>query len=101
MEKNKPVSVVIKKSSKPEKKLMATFTLKNGRKRTTHFGASGMDDYTKTRDKQQRQRYLTRHRQNENWNSPMTAGALSRWILWNKETRGASVTAYKKRFNLK
>ena len=103
MEKNKskPVSVVIKKSTKPEKKLMATFTLNNGRKRTTHFGASGMDDYTKTRDKQQKQRYLTRHRRNENWNSPMTAGALSRWILWNKETRGASITDYKKRFNLK
>ena len=88
MEKNKPVSVVIKKSTKPEKKLMAVFTLKNGRK-------------TKTKDKQQKQRYLSRHRQNENWNSPMTAGALSRWILWNKETRGASITDYKKRFNLK
>ena len=101
MDKNKPVSVVIKKSSKPEKKLMAIFTLKNGRKRTTHFGLSGADDYTKTRDKQQKQRYLSRHRQNENWNNPVSAGALSRWILWNKETRGASITDYKKRFNLK
>lgn len=97
----KPIKVIIKKSTKPEKKLMAIFTMDNGRTRTTHFGASGMDDYTKTRDKEQKQRYLKRHRRNENWNNPLSAGALSRWILWNKETRGASVTAYKKRFNLK
>jgi len=98
---NKPVSVVIKKSSKPEKKLMAVFTMSNGRKRTTHFGASGMDDYTKTRNKEQKSRYLKRHRRNENWNNPLSAGALSRWVLWNKESRAASISDYKKRFNLK
>ena len=98
---NKPVSVVIKKSSKPEKKLQAVFTMSNGRKRTTHFGASGMDDYTKTRNKEQKSRYLKRHRRNENWNNPLSAGALSRWVLWNKESRAASISDYKKRFNLK
>ena len=98
---SKPVSVVIKKSSKPEKKLMAVFTMNNGRKRTTHFGASGMDDYTKTRNKEQKSRYLKRHRRNENWNNPLSAGALSRWILWNLPTRTSSISDYKKRFNLK
>jgi hypothetical protein len=98
---SKPVSVVIKKSTKPEKKLMAKFTLENGRTRTTHFGAEGMSDYTKNRDIDRKQKYLKRHRRNENWTSPMTAGALSRWILWNKETRGASISDYKRRFNLK
>jgi hypothetical protein len=98
---SKPVSVVIKKSSKPEKKLQAVFTLENGRKKTVHFGAAGMSDYTKNRDKDRKQRYLKRHRRNENWSSPMTAGALSRYVLWNKETLGASITDYKKRFNLK
>ncbi len=98
---SKPVSVKISKSTKPEKKLMAVFQLDNGRSRTTHFGSAGMDDYTKTKNKEQRERYLNRHRKRENWNAPMSAGALSRWILWNKETRGASITAYKKRFKLK
>ncbi len=97
----KPEKVVIKKSNKPEKKLMAVFTMSNGRTKTVHFGASGMDDYTKTRNKEQKQRYLKRHRRNENWNNPVSAGALSRWILWNKETRGASITDYKRRFNFK
>ena len=98
---SKPISVVIKKSDKEGKKLMAIFKLENGRTRTTHFGAEGMSDYTKHRDDERKNRYLNRHRKNENWSAPMTAGALSRWILWNKETRGASITDYKKRFNLK
>jgi hypothetical protein len=98
---SKPVSVVIKKSDKSEKKLMAIFKMSNGRTNTTHFGAAGMDDYTKTRDKAQRSRYLKRHRRNENWNNPVSAGALSRWVLWNKETRSASINDYKRRFNLK
>ena len=97
----KPIKVVIKNSTKSEKKMMAVFTMDNGRKKTVHFGSAGMDDYTKTRNKEQKSRYLKRHRRNEKWNSPMTAGALSRWVLWNKETRGASIADYKRRFSLK
>mgnify|MGYP003113444603 CR=1 FL=1 len=97
---SRPKKVVIKKSNKSGKKMMAIFTMDNGRNRTTHFGAAGMDDYTKTRDKDQKSRYLKRHRRNENWNNPTSAGALSRWILWNKETKQASISDYKRRFNL-
>ena len=99
---SQPVSVVIKKSSKPEKKLMAVFTLKNGRKKTTHFGSTGMDDYTKTRNKEQRTRYLKRHRRRENWKSPMTAGSLSRYILWGASTsRKENISSFKRKFKLK
>ena len=98
---SKPVSVVIKKSNKPEKKLMAIFTLDNGRTKTVYFGQAGALDYTITKDKAQRSRYIKRHRKNENWSAPMTAGALSRWILWEKESKAASITDYKKRFKFK
>jgi hypothetical protein len=97
----KPVSVIIKKSSKPEKKLMAIFTLENGKKKTTHFGSAGQSDYTIHKDDERKTRYLNRHRKNENWNAPMTAGSLSRYILWNKKSKAASITDYKKKFNLK
>jgi len=97
----RPIKVVVKKSTKPEKKLMAVFTLDNGRTKTTHFGQAGAPDYTKTKDKAQRSRYLTRHRRNENWNAPMTAGALSRWILWSETSKSLALSKYKKRFNLK
>ena len=94
--------VVIKSSTKPEKKMMATFSnSKGGRTRTIHFGQAGADDYTRTRDKAQRARYISRHRRNENWEVADTAGSLSRYILWHKETKSASISAFKRRFNLK
>jgi hypothetical protein len=98
---SKPLKVVIKKSSKPEKKLQATFSYpETTRTKTIHFGSAGMADYTISKDKEQRSRYLERHRKRENWNKPDTAGALSRWILWEKPTRREAIQAYKKRFNL-
>lgn len=89
----------ITKSTKPDKKLMAVFQDRDtGRTKTVHFGAAGMSDYTKHKDKQRKQRYLDRHSKNEHWNDPTTAGSLSRWILWNKPTLKASIEDYKKRF---
>ena len=97
--------VVIKKSTKPDKKMMATFSNTSqeasGRTKTIHFGQAGADDYTRTRDKVQRSRYISRHRRNENWTVADTAGSLSRWILWHTETKRASIISYKSRFNLK
>lgn len=91
--------VVIKKSTKKEKKLMAIFTnCKNKREKTTHFGAFGYSDYTKHRDPERKQRYINRHRKNENWEDPFSAGALSLYILWNKPTLKASILDYKKHF---
>ena len=97
---SKPISVKISKSTKPEKKLMAVFQMDNGRTRTTHFGSAGMSDFPTHRDEERRKRYLARHRKRESWDAPTTAGALSRWILWNLPTRSASIKDYKKRFKL-
>jgi len=97
---SKPLKVVIKKSTDPKKKLMAIFSLENGRTKTTHFGAAGMSDFPTHKDEARKKRYLDRHRARENWNDPMTSGALSRWILWNKSTRKASIADYKRRFKL-
>ena len=68
--------------------------------KTTHFGAAGMSDYTKHKDKARKQRYLNRHKANENWSDYKSAGSLSRYILWNKPTLTESKADYKKRFNL-
>ena len=65
----------------------------------TDFGAAKMDDYTLTKDKEQRDRYRNRHKANENWNDPKSAGALSRFLLWGDSTSLATNLAdYKKRF---
>ena len=67
----------------------------------TSFGSAGMDDYTIKGDDEQRLRYLMRHKKNENWNDPKSAGALSRYILWGDSTSiEKNLSAYKRRFNL-
>jgi hypothetical protein len=91
-------SVVIKKSTKPDKKLMAVFDI-DGKKKTTHFGSKGMDDYTKTKDKEQRKRYRQRHAKDLNTNDPTRAGYLSYYILWGDSTSlDKNISDYKKRF---
>jgi hypothetical protein len=93
--------IEIKKSTRENKKLMAILTYDDGKTKTIHFGSEGMDDYTITKDKEQRSRYLLRHRKNENWNVPDTAASLSRWILWGSTTsRKENIRLFKKRFNL-
>lgn len=94
--------VSIKRSTNPNKKLMAVFTRHDGSKRTVHFGQADAPDYTITKDKAQRKRYLDRHRKNERWDKPETAGALSRYILWGATTsRRENIKLFKKRFGYK
>jgi hypothetical protein len=91
----------LKESTKPGKKMMAVFETDAGRKKTTHFGASGMDDYTITKDKEQRERYRMRHKKDLETGDPTRAGFLSYHILWGDSTsRAANISAYKKRFSL-
>jgi len=97
----------IKKSPKPDKKLEATFCLcekKNDCKGTNHkvvnFGSKGSSTYIDHKDDKKKEAYLARHKVNEDWTKPTTAGALSRFILWNKKTLSASIADFKKRFKL-
>jgi hypothetical protein len=70
------------------------------------FGAYDYNDYTiyyqidPKLARQKKSSYLRRHRKNEDWEDPRTAGALSRWILWNKPTIEESIKDFKKRFAL-
>lgn len=89
--------VSIKPASDGKHKYTAIFS---DPKKTTHFGAVGYTDFTKSRDEQKKEAYLARHKARENWNDPTTAGALSRWILWNEPTLAASIKDFKRRFNL-
>ncbi len=41
---------------------------KSGRK--VSFGAAGHSDFTKYKDEDRKQRYISRHKNDENWGSP-------------------------------
>ncbi len=95
------MKVVISKSTNAKKKYTAVFYEGDKKKKTIHFGSAGMSDFTINKDKKRKERYLKRHEKRENWSDPMTAGSLSRYILWNKPTIKGSIRDYKKIFNLK
>ena len=91
--------ISIKKANDGKHKLVAKFK-KGDKEINTKFGAVGYSDFTIHHDIERKDRYLARHKKNEKWNDPTTAGALSRWILWNKPSFSASLADYKKRFNV-
>ena len=93
--------VSIKPSKLKTKKFTAIFYDDKGKKiKTTHFGAKGMSDYTIHKDPKRKARYIKRHKARENFEDFMTAGSLSRYILWEKPDLQKSINFYKKRFNL-
>ena len=98
----------ITKSTNPKKKLMAIYeNKKTGRTKTIHFGSAPNKDYTiyykqdgKKKANERKSLYYARHRKREDWTNPMTAGSLSKYILWSKPTVKAGIAYYKKSFNL-
>ena len=68
--------------------------------KTTHFGDNRYRDYTTHKDDTRKQAYINRH-QKEDWNDYMSAGSLSRYILWEYKDFDKAVREYMKKFNLK
>lgn len=95
--------VSVRRSTRPGKKLVAVF---ENPSKTTHFGAKTYGDFTtysksdKALAQAKKAAYIRRHKVNENWADPTSAGALSRFILWEKPTIKQSVAAFKRRFRV-
>jgi hypothetical protein len=102
------MEVIIKLSDKPDKRYMAVFYDKNKKIKTTHFGFAitdkGIKKYGSTyidhKNDDLKEAYIARHKVNEKFEDYMTAGSLSRYILWEKKTFKEALEAYKKRFKL-
>ena len=64
------------------------------------FGAYGYSDYTIHKDEKRKLRYISRHKNNENWGKSgiNTAGFWCRWLLWNLPTIQDSYKDIKQRF---
>ena len=88
------MNIIIKPSNKQDKKYMAIID----DKKTVHFGQAGASDFTKHKDKERKERYLARHKNNEQWNNPLTAGFYATNILWNKPTLTESIRDTNRRF---
>jgi hypothetical protein len=92
----------IEPSTKKGKKFDAYFTYTlDGKKRekVVSFGAAGYMDYTTHKDPQRKDSYRSRH-QKDNINDPLSPGALSWYILWNKPSLKESIKDYRNKFNI-
>ena len=87
--------LILKKSSNPDKKYDAFV---EGKK--VSFGQKGASDYTQHKDPERKQKYIDRHRKNENWNDLKTAGTWSRWLTWEKKTIPDAIKNMENRFNI-
>jgi len=74
------------------------FKITNGK--TINFGDSRYSDFTKHKDTNRKKNYISRHKNNENWNNLNSAGAWSKHLLWNKPTLNKSIKNMENRFNI-
>lgn len=88
---------ILIKSPKKEKKLR----IKTPEGKNIDFGSKGYSDYTIHKDYDRMKRYEARHKKNEDWRNPYTAGFWSKWILWNLPDLKKSIKDTEKRFGIK
>ena len=90
------MEVVVTKSKKPDKKYNARI---DGSK-TVRFGQKGASDFTKHKNTYRKERYIDRHKKNEDWTKTgaKSAGFYNKHVLWNKPTLKASIDDMNKRF---
>ena len=82
------------KSDKPDKKY---YIITNTNKKI-YFGQAGADDFTITKDEEQKKRYIARHKKNEDWNDINTAGFWSYHYLWHFPTKKEAYENIKKNY---
>lgn len=88
-------------SEKPNKRFMVKFVNpKTDRINHIHFGDSKMDNYTIHKDIERKENYLKRHKSREDWQNLYSAGAWSRWLLWNKPSLKSSIKDMEQIFNI-
>jgi len=98
----------IKPSDRPTKKYVATFCMCDGatkccdtERKKVHFGSRGSTTYLDHKDEAKRKAYIARHKVNEDFEKPTTAGSLSKHLLWGPTTSlRENIASFKKRFNL-
>jgi hypothetical protein len=92
--------IKLEESPNKLKKWRATF-VEGEKEKHVDFGSRNMDDYTITHDKQQRERYRSRHRRDLQVKNPITPAYLAYYLLWGDSTDLAvNAAVYKKMFNL-
>lgn len=83
------------------KQFKAIFIKKDGSQKTINFGTKSNFVLNKDKTEKDKKNYIARHKVNEDFNNPISAGSLSRHILWG-ETRSlqSNIKKFKTKFNI-
>lgn len=93
--------VSVKRTPEEDKEFLAIFERSDGKENRVRFGTKSNYVSNPDKTKEDRKNYIARHKVNEDFNDPMSPGALSRWLLWG-ESRSIekNIRAFKKKFGL-
>ena len=96
-----PKLISVTRTPNSSKAFKAIFKQDSGRNKTIRFGTESNFTMNPNKTEKDRKNYIARHRVNENFNNPMTAGSLSRHLLWG-DTRSINknVASFKIKFKL-
>jgi hypothetical protein len=81
-------------SDNPKKK----FYIINDQNQKVYFGDSRYEDFTTHKDEERKQRYIARHKKNENFYDINSPSFWSRFYLWEKPTKKEAYENIKKKY---
>ena len=91
----------VERTPNQSKAFRAIFKMDNDKEKRVTFGTSSNYVLNPDKTNQDRENYLKRHKVRENWEDPLTAGSLSRWILWgDSRNLNKNISTFKKKFKL-
>jgi hypothetical protein len=94
--------IIIRESKNKNKRFEAEIIEPSGKNKIIYFGAKNGSTYIDHKDQKKKENYIKRHAAlNEDWRNPFTAGALSRYILWEKPNLSEAVKNYENIFKIK
>lgn len=91
----------IERTKSNQKAFKATFKKPDGKTKTVRFGTPSNFVLNKDKTEKDKVNYKKRHSKNENWSDPMSAGSLSRHLLWgdSRELK-TNISAFKNKFKI-
>ena len=90
-----------KNSKNDNKRLIATFKLKNGKTIKRKFGYSkAISTFSDGASEDKKKAYIARHSVNEDFNDLFTAGSLSKIVLWTFRTNNEIEKFYNRRYKI-
>ena len=90
-----------KNSKNDNKRLVATFKLKNGKTIRRKFGFSkALSTYADGANEEKRNAYIARHEVNEDFDNLITAGSLSKIVLWTFRKNNEIEKYYNRKYKI-